>query len=143
MSRLSDELTDDLRQLDYAGFEELDKEMAALAEAIVSEADDPERYGPLSGAVLYERLRDIVYHCRLDPFRELIEEYKRRLRGLKEQQFLSYFLKKNPGAFSTRQAFPLAVHSSSSTTRRRSPWSLQPQRGLWPRSSGALSRRQR
>ena len=46
---------------------------------------------------LSDRLDDIVFRCRLDPFEALAEEYKRRVREVKQAQFLSHFLEQHPG----------------------------------------------
>ena len=55
----------------------------------------------LSGAFdelgLGDRLDDIVFRCRLDPFKALADEYKRRVRDAKQAGFLGHFLECHPG----------------------------------------------
>ena len=38
-----------------------------------------------------------MFRCRLDPFEALAEEYKRRVREVKQAQFLGHFLERHPG----------------------------------------------
>lgn len=94
MSRLSEVLTDDLRDLD---FEEFDARYSALVD-IARQMEDAraqkifDEPGGLSA-----RLDDIVFRCRRDPFDALAEEYKRRVREVKQEQFLGNFLERHPG----------------------------------------------
>lgn len=102
MSELSERPRNDLRHLDFARFEEAYKRLTRVARQCEGQHDG--RIGNLEGTAqllkweeLDDRLEDIRYQCRLDPFRALHDEYKRRVRDLKQRQFLGHFLKEHPG----------------------------------------------
>ena len=63
---------------------------------IVDRAKELQR-GARDDAILQRRLDDIVFRCRIEPFEALHQEYLRRVREVKQAQFLSYFLERNPG----------------------------------------------
>ncbi|HKY14888.1 MAG TPA: hypothetical protein VJM33_08170, partial [Microthrixaceae bacterium] len=46
---------------------------------------------------LADRLDDILYKCRLDQLEALVKEFERRVREVKQAQFLSHFLERHPG----------------------------------------------
>ena len=93
MSGLAGLMTDDLRELDLAVMSERYHqlvEIAARFEAI-------RRQGVYDAPGLSDRLDDIVFRCRLDPFTALVEEWRRRLRDARQAQFLGHFLAAHPG----------------------------------------------
>src|SRR6185503_80965 len=93
MSDLSDSITDDIREPDVAVFAERYQSIVAIARAI----EQFRREDAYDAPGLSDRLDDIVFRCRLDPFEALAEEYKRRVREVKQAQFLSHFLEQHPG----------------------------------------------
>ena len=93
MSDLSARLTDDIRQLDFAAFGDGYRTLVEIARQI----DEFRRAGHYDEPGLSDRLDDIVFRCRLDPFEALAEEYKRRVREVKQAQFLGHFLERHPG----------------------------------------------
>lgn len=93
MSDLATRLTDDLRQLDFAAMAEQYRRLVAIATRI----EELRRAGAFDAPGLSERLDDIVFRCRLDPFAALAEEWKRRIREAKQAQFLGHFLQDHPG----------------------------------------------
>lgn len=93
MSDLSARLTDDIRQLDFAAFGDGYRSLVEIARQI----DEFRRAGAYDEPGLSDRLDDIVFRCRLDPFEALAEEYKRRVREVKQAQFLGHFLERHPG----------------------------------------------
>lgn len=93
MSDLARLLTDDLRDLDFARFDERYAAIVTIAETM----DQARRDGIYDQPGLADRLDDIVYRCRRDPFDALAEQYRQRLRDAKQQQFLSTFLERHPG----------------------------------------------
>lgn len=93
MSDLSARLTDDIRQLDFAAFGDGYRSLVEIARQI----DGFRRAGAYDEPGLSDRLDDIVFRCRLDPFEALAEEYKRRVREVKQAQFLGHFLERHPG----------------------------------------------
>ena len=93
MSNLSSRVTDDIRDLDFAAFGNGYQRLVAVAR----EMDAARREGAFDAPGLSDRLDDIVFRCRLDPFEALAEEYKRRVREVKQAQFLGRFLERNPG----------------------------------------------
>jgi len=93
MSSLSEVLTDDLRELDLDAFDSRYREFAEIARETKDAVEQGEHDEPgLSG-----RLDDIVFGCRRDPFGALVEEYRRRVREAKREQFLGNFLERHPG----------------------------------------------
>ena len=65
--------------------------------ALVPVSASNENTNLLNWEELDDRLEAIIYHCRLEVFEELHQEYKRRIQETKRKQFLSNFLQKNPG----------------------------------------------
>lgn len=93
ISGLAGVMTDDLRELDLAVMSDRYHqlvEFAARFEAI-------RRQGVYDAPGLSDRLDDIVFRCRLDPFTALVEEWRRRLREARQAQFLGHFLAAHPG----------------------------------------------
>lgn len=93
MSDLSARLTDDIRQLDFVAFAERYEKLVEIATGM----EDARSDGIFNEPGLSDRLDDILFRCRLDPFEALAEEYKRRVRQVKQAQFLSHFLERHPG----------------------------------------------
>ncbi|GAB3573328.1 hypothetical protein [Hymenobacter daeguensis] len=89
--------------LNAVGFEDLQnkyEDLLALARYFRSEAvenfpTDLARFLPQED--LIDQFDAVLYSARLSALLALREEYKRRLRELKQQQFLSYFLSQHPG----------------------------------------------
>jgi hypothetical protein len=93
MSDLAARVSDDIRQMDFAAFGDRYRSLVEIARQI----DEFRREGAYDQPGLSDRLDDIVFRCRLDPFEALAEEYKRRVRAVKQAQFLSHFLERHPG----------------------------------------------
>lgn len=93
LSGLSALLTDDLRQLDFAAMSAQYRRVVELAQAM----EDFRRSGAYDPPGLSDRLDDIIFRCRLDPFEALVEEWQRRVREAKQAQFLAHFLAAHPG----------------------------------------------
>jgi hypothetical protein len=93
MSALAEWLPEDLSQVNFAAFAELYRQLVEIAR----QAEEYRRGGNFDEPGLSDRLDDIVFRCRLDPFEALAEEYKRRVREAKQAQFLGHFLQKHPG----------------------------------------------
>jgi hypothetical protein len=93
MSDLSALLTDDIRQLDFAAFGDRYEKLVDIAKGM----EDARRDGIFNQPGLSDRLDDILFRCRLGPFEALAEEYKRRVREVRQAQFLSHFLERHPG----------------------------------------------
>lgn len=101
MSALSTQLSSELHHLDFEDFGDRYHELVDVAEqfddARAKAIAEPADQSSFAVAGLTERLNDIIFRCRLDPFRALAEEYKRRIRKARQQQFLTHFLTKHPG----------------------------------------------
>lgn len=93
MSDLATRITDDLRQLDFAAMAEQYRRLVMIATRI----EELRRAGVFDAPGLSDRLDDIVFRCRLDPFAALAEEWKQRIRDAKQAQFLGHFLHDHPG----------------------------------------------
>ena len=93
MSDLAARVTDDIRQMDVTAFGDRYRTLVEIARQI----DEFRREGAYDKPGLSDRLDDIVFRCRLDPFEALAEEYKRRVRKVKQAQFLGHFVEQHPG----------------------------------------------
>ena len=102
ISKLYDQLTPDLGQLDIVSFDKRFQDLVRLTEQIESKQELST--GKIEGNTnllkweeLDDRLEAIIYNCRLDSFKEVQTEYLRRVKEVKQKQFLSFFLQNNPG----------------------------------------------
>ncbi len=97
-----DILQADLQKLDYsklkAQFDALHKVAAA------QEARREEMTGNLQGTAnilkweeIDDRLEDLLNTCLPEKFKSILDEYARRIIEVKQKQFLSFFLQRNPG----------------------------------------------
>jgi hypothetical protein len=123
LSALWAQLSADVRHLDFGAFGTRYEELVDVAErfehvraAAAAQGGPP----PFLAAGMADRLSDIIFRCRLDPFRALEEEYKRRIRKAQQAQFLSFFLQQHPGIQHRSGApiggtFILVYHESPST----------------------------
>lgn len=93
MSNLSELVTDDIRDLDFTAF---GRRYRAIVE-IARQMDAARHEGVYDQPGLSDRLDDIVFRCRLEPFDALAAEYGRRIREVKQEQFLGNFLARHPG----------------------------------------------
>ncbi len=136
MSELAASLTDDISQLDFTTFAGRHRRLVEIAKQI----DDFRRNGAFDEPGLADRLDDIVFRCRLDPFEALAEEHKRRVRDVKQAQFLSNFLERHPGV-QHKAGVPLGgtfivVYHALSKPVRPAP---QPETGPAPGLGGLAS----
>lgn len=102
ISKLFDQLSDDLDQLDFVKFEKRYRDLVKLAGIIERQREQnieniKETPELLTWEELDDRLEAIIYHCRLNSFKALQTEYERRIKEVKQKQFLGSFLQKNPG----------------------------------------------
>ncbi len=102
VSKLYQQFTEELGQLDFPAFRKRYRDLVLVTDAVERERE--ESAGNLEGSVnllrweeLDDRLEAIIYHCRLDAFEALREEYLERVREVKQKQFLSHFLRLHPG----------------------------------------------
>lgn len=93
LSDLSARLATDLRALDFAAMKGQYLRLVESASGI----EAFRRSGAYDAPGLSDRLDDIIFRCRLDPFEALVEEWKLRVREAKSAQFLGHFLSEHPG----------------------------------------------
>lgn len=129
MSDMSARLSDDIRDVDFTALADSYRNLVAIAGKI----EDLRRDGVFERPGLAERLDDIVFRCRLDPFEALADEYKRRIRQVKQAQFLGHFLERHPGiqhkaGVPMNGTFILVYHELA----KRAP---EPENGRRPRDS--------
>ena len=93
MSQLDGLLTDDLKELDLAAMDALYHRLVEIATRI----EQFRRQGAFDAPGLSDRLDDLVFRCRLEPFAALVEEWRRRLLEAKQAQYLGHFLAAHPG----------------------------------------------
>jgi len=120
-------LSQDVRHLDLDGVDDAHTQLVEVAaeferaRVVAVESGAPGNFGAPG---LDARLSDILFRCRLDPFRALHVEYERRFREVQQAQFLSFFLQKHPG-IQHKSGVPLGgtfivvYHESTSTDVRR------------------------
>lgn len=94
MSELTAFLPEDIRALDVGSLADHQSTIVEIAKGLELERREGEGEGEPG---LAGRLDDIVFRCRLDPFEAIAEEYKRRIREVKQAQFLNHFLERHPG----------------------------------------------
>ncbi len=79
-------LTTDLANLDWEEFLKEYNELKKIKPDNTDELKD-----------INEQFTSVLYACRLESLKSIIEEYRRRLKEVKQKQFLSFFLQKHPG----------------------------------------------
>jgi hypothetical protein len=102
---LADTLPQDLTGFNYAVFSARYNAFQLAAETLeqARESNDTEldKIQKTSAILAWEeiddRLEDMVYQCRPDAFKSINDEYIRRIKEVKQKQFLSNFLSKHPG----------------------------------------------
>ena len=93
MNDLAGRIPDDIAELDLPLFAEAYERLVAVAR----QTEELRRAGVFDQPGLSDRLDDIVFRCRLDPFDAVVEEWRRRLRAAQQAQFLGPFLRDHPG----------------------------------------------
>jgi hypothetical protein len=102
--KLGETLPDNFADFDFADFEARYKNLQKVIEALEANRERLEVVEKLQGnqallnwEELDDRLESIIYACRLNAFKALWDEYVRRIREVKQKQFLNFFLQNNPG----------------------------------------------
>ncbi|MFK0089586.1 hypothetical protein ACIQUS_20100 [Pseudomonas sp. NPDC090755] len=100
MSTLSETLPASLDALAYADFENKCQDLLSLTRYFRSDVSkqvtaDLQQFIPQEA--LIDHFDQVLYGCNLEAIKALHEEYLRRLRELKQQQMLGYFLRQHPG----------------------------------------------
>lgn len=100
LAKLSEVLPDRLDQLAFADFENKYQDLIGLTRYLRSDAarqtpPDLQKFAPTEE--LIDAFDQILYSCNLEPVRALHDEYLRRIRAAWQNQFLSFFLQRNPG----------------------------------------------
>jgi|CXWL01.1.fsa_nt_gi hypothetical protein len=100
LAKLAEILPSSLNQLSFVDFENKYQDLMGLIRYFRSNAesqisDEFRLFIPQED--LIDHFDQVLFSCKLEPVREIHEEYMRRIREVKKKQFLSNFLKKNPG----------------------------------------------
>jgi hypothetical protein len=98
--KLAEILPPSLSAVGFGDLENKYEDLLALARYFRSEAAanfPPDLAKFLPQEDLIDQFDAVLYSAKLGALRALRDEYKRRLRELKQQQFLGYFLNKHPG----------------------------------------------
>ena len=100
--KLDEILTENLGDVNFDNLANRHRELEESVREL--EIKREERFSQLEGAAnilraeeIDDRLEAILFNCRLDAFKSIRIEYQRRIREVKQKQFLSFFLQKNPG----------------------------------------------
>ena len=99
-TKLADVLPASLDALAYSDFENKYQDLMGLVRYFRSDAknqiaEDLKQFIPQED--LIDHFDQVLFSCKLEPIKAVHEEYGRRIRELKQDQFLSFFLDKNPG----------------------------------------------
>ena len=99
-TKLAEVLPDSLDALGYADFENKYQDLIGLiryfrSDAVKNISKEFQKFIPEED--LIDHFDQVLFSCKLEPVKAIHEEYKRRIKEIKQKQFLSYFLKKNPG----------------------------------------------
>lgn len=134
MSNLGGQFAEDLRQVDFAAVGNLYPQLVEVALRM----DELRRSGTFDGPGLSDRLDDIVFRCRLDPFEAIAAEYRRRVRDAKQASYLGHFLERHPGVqhkagVPLGGTFVLVYHELP-----RQPTHTDPQASPGPRVDGGV-----
>jgi hypothetical protein len=100
MTKLAETLPASLDAMAYADFENKCQDLLGLTHHFRDEqggtvATDLKQFVPQEE--LIDHFDQVLYGCNLDAMRSLHDEFLRRMRELKQQQVLAYFLQKHPG----------------------------------------------
>lgn len=100
LTKLAEVLPASLDLLGYADFENKYQDLMGLiryfrSDAVTKISDQLKPFIPQED--LIDHFDQVLFSCKLEPVKSIHEEYERRIREVKQKQFLSFFLKKNPG----------------------------------------------
>ena len=100
LTKLAEILPDSLDQLGFADFENKYQDLIELTRYFRSDEAkkvpaDLTQFLPQED--LIDRFDRVLFACKLEPIRSIVDEYKRRLKEIKQKQFLGNFLQNNPG----------------------------------------------
>ncbi len=96
LAALGGTVGDDIRHLEMAEVGQRYRELDGVATAIRERGRDG-TVAEFAAPELAGRLDDILFRCRLAPFQALAEEYRRRVRDARREQYLGHFLERHPG----------------------------------------------
>lgn len=99
-TKLAEILPDRLDALGYADVENKYQDLMGLiryfrSDAVQNIAADLARFIPQED--LIDHFDQVLFACKFDPIKTAHEEYGRRIRAVKQKQFLSFFLQDHPG----------------------------------------------
>jgi hypothetical protein len=96
LTKLAEVLPANLDALSYADFENKYQDLMGLIRFLRNKISDALKpFIPQED--LIDHFDQVLFSCKLEPIRAIHEEYVRRIREVKQKQFLSFFLQKNPG----------------------------------------------
>lgn len=100
LTKLAEVLPASLDLLGYADFENKYQDLMGLiryfrSDAVTKISDQLKPFIPQED--LIDHFDQVLFSCKLEPVKAIHEEYERRIREVKQKQFLSFFLKKHPG----------------------------------------------
>jgi hypothetical protein len=100
LSKLAEVLPSSLNTLGYADFENKYQDLMGLIRylrsgEVANLSDELKKFTPQED--LIDHFDQVLFSCKLEPIKAIHEEYERRLREVKQKQFLSFFLQKHPG----------------------------------------------
>lgn len=100
LTKLAEVLPDSLDALGFADFQNKYQDLMGLirffrSEAVANISTEFKNFIPQED--LIDHFDEVLFACKLEPLRAIHEEYARRLREVKQRQFLSMFLRDHPG----------------------------------------------
>ena len=111
IAKIYDAIPADFTQFNYQNFEKRYNDLRTVTVAVEREregaiANLESIVNLLNWEEIDDRIEAILYTCKSAAFKALHDEYLRRIREVKQKQFLSFFLEKNPG-IQHKAGFPL------------------------------------
>lgn len=99
-TKLAEVLPASLDALGYSDFENKYQDLMGLiryfrSDAVAMISAEFQKFIPQED--LIDHFDQVLFSCKLEPVKAIHEEYESRLREIKQKQFLSFFLQKNPG----------------------------------------------
>jgi len=99
-TKLAEILPNSLDDLGYENFENKYQDLMGLIRYFRSEAVQnisPELTAFIPQEDLIDHFDHVLFSCKFEPIKAVHEEYVRRIREIKQKQFLSFFLQNHPG----------------------------------------------
>lgn len=97
LAKFYEQLPADLTEINWTALDKTYNDLINIAQAVETEREQATTAITIRWEEIDDRLEDILYKCAMEPLRAMRKELERRVKEIKQKQFLSFFLKDNPG----------------------------------------------